>query len=564
MAKKNKERLGLRAWLALLVFGLIGQIAWVVENMYFNVFLYNTITGDTSMIAAMVAASSVVATVTTLVVGALSDKIGKRKGLIVGGYLLWGLSVMAFALVSVSGLEKFMGAAAAMQTAAVLVIALDCVMTFFGSSANDAAFNAWVTDVTTEKNRGRVETVLAIMPMVAMLLVFGLLDGLTQTGQWGKFFLIVGGLTLAGGALGKFLIREPENLAKSEENYAASILYGLRPGVIFANPELYLSLLALAIFCASQQVYMPYLIIYIQRYLGIENYAIVLAIVLVTASVISVLMGKVIDKKGKLAVAAPTVAVTFVGVMLMFLTRSMVTVTIAGIVMMGASMVLTACMHGLIRDYTPENKAGQFQGIRILFQVLLPAVTGPYIGAAVIGSSGQTYEDLGTIKQVPTPDIFLFSGIVLLLIAVPLFVLHMRTKKTNPTPLRPLFTPWGEKLDRHLHTWWSGIVRFVRLPVVFVWYWENITTIKNKSKNHVSFTKNQNHDAVAARMRSGKGTAGGWQGLSLCQQGPSGAVACGSLRNAKFDKRNGRPLSAVLAARNAPGQCVRLDITQLG
>ncbi|MBR3704932.1 MAG: MFS transporter [Oscillospiraceae bacterium] len=426
MSKKNTNALGARTWLALLLFGLIGQIAWVVENMYFNVFLYNTITGDTSMIATMVAASSVVATVTTLVVGAFSDKIGKRKGLIVGGYLLWGLSVMAFALVSVSGLEKLMGAAAAMQTAAILVIVLDCVMTFFGSSANDASFNAWVTDITTEKNRGRVETVLAIMPMVAMLLVFGLLDGLTQTGQWGKFFLIVGGLTLAGGALGKLLIRESKNLVKSEENYAASILYGLRPGVIFANPELYLSLLALAIFCASQQVYMPYLIIYIQRYLGIENYALVLALVLVTASVISVLMGKVIDKKGKLTIAAPTVAVTFIGVLLMFLTRSMAAVTVAGIVMMGASMVLTACLHGLIRDYTPENKAGQFQGIRILFQVLLPAVTGPYIGAAVIGSCGQTYEELGTVKQVPTPWIFLGAAAVLLLVLIPITMLKRR------------------------------------------------------------------------------------------------------------------------------------------
>ena len=448
MKKHRENTLGVRTWLALLVFGLIGQVAWVVENMYFNVFLYNTITGDTNMIATMVAASSVVATVTTLVVGALSDKIGKRKSLIVGGYLLWGLSVMAFALVSVSGLNKFMPMAAAMQTAAILVIALDCVMTFFGSSANDAAFNAWVTDVTSEKNRGRVETVLAIMPMVAMLLVFGLLDGLTQAGKWSVFFLIVGGITLAGGALGKLLIREPENLTKSEGNYAASILYGLRPGVIFANPELYLSLLSLAIFCASQQVYMPYLIIYIQRYLGIADYAIVLGVVLVTASVISVLMGKVIDKKGKLAVAVPTVAVTFAGVMLMFFMRSMVTVIIAGIVMMGASMVLTACLHGLIRDYTPGNKAGQFQGIRILFQVLLPAVTGPYIGSAVIGSSGQTYEELGTLKQVPTPDIFLFSGIVLLLIAIPLFLLHRKTKKKTNNTVRPLFTPWGEKLDR--------------------------------------------------------------------------------------------------------------------
>ena len=448
MKKKQKlSRIGIRTWLALLIFGLIGQVAWVVENMYFNVFLYNTISGDTNLIATMVACSSVVATVTTLAVGALSDRLGRRKGLMTGGYLLWGLSVMAFALISVQGLEKLMPMAAAVQTAAILVIFLDCVMTFFGSSANDAAFNAWVTDMTDENNRGRVEAVLAVMPMVAMLLVFGALDGLTAAGDWGKFFLIVGGLTLLGGLLDCVLIQEPKGLQPSEENYLASILYGLRPNVIFSNPELYFSLLALAIFCASQQVYMPYLIIYIQQYLGIQNYAVVLAVVLVASSVISVFMGKTIDKKGKLTVAVPAVAVAFVGLLLMFLTRSMSMVMFAGTVMLGASMVLTACMHGLIRDYTPENKAGQFQGIRILFQVLLPAVTGPYIGAAVIGNNGKTYEELGVVKQVPTPEIFLFSGLLLLLIAVPLFFLKQRTQ-VRQSVQRPLFTPWGETLDR--------------------------------------------------------------------------------------------------------------------
>ena len=205
--KRNTEKaIGGRVWAALLSFGLIGQVAWVVENMYFNVFLYNTVTGDTSMIAAMVAASAVVAAVTTLVVGALSDKLGIRKPIIVTGYLLWGLSVMAFALVNVGGLEKLLGPARAVQAAAVLVIVLDCVMTFFGSSANDAAFNAWVTDVTSDGNRGRVEAVLAVMPLVAMLVVFGLLDGFTTRGQWGIFFLIVGGLTALGGGLGHVLI----------------------------------------------------------------------------------------------------------------------------------------------------------------------------------------------------------------------------------------------------------------------------------------------------------------------------------------------------------------------
>ena len=96
MKEKRSKALGSRTWLALLVFGLIGQVAWTIENMYFNVFLYNTITGDTGMIAVMVAASAVVATVTTLFAGALSDRLGRRKPIIVAGYLLWGLSVMAF------------------------------------------------------------------------------------------------------------------------------------------------------------------------------------------------------------------------------------------------------------------------------------------------------------------------------------------------------------------------------------------------------------------------------------------------------------------------------------
>ncbi len=445
--RKEQRKLGklsMRTWSTLILFGLIGQIAWVVENMYFNVFLYKTVTGDTRMIAAMVACSSIVATVTTLVVGAVSDKLGKRRKIIIYGYLLWGISVLAFSLVSVLGLTAVMSAVAV----AVIVIVLDCIMTFFGSSANDAAFNAWVTDSTNEHNRGRVEGVLAVMPMAAMLVVFGLLDGMTQKGQWWLFFLIIGVLTLLGGALGFLLLNKEETLPKSDGKYLSTILYGLRPTVILHNPKLYLSLLALAIFCTSQQVYMPYLIIYIEKGLGIEAYALVLGIVLIAGSIISILCGKIIDKHGKIAVVVPSVVAAFVGLVLMFFVKGMVPVILCGTLMLGASMVITACLQGMIRDYTPANKAGRFQGIRILFQVLLPSLTGPFIGSAVIADSGVTYEDLGQIKQVPTSDIFLFSGLVLLVIALPLFLLHLRNKKEKISAPRPLFTPWGEQLDR--------------------------------------------------------------------------------------------------------------------
>ena len=423
---KSPYALGGRTWAAVLIFGLFGQIAWVIENMYFNVFLYNTISGDTAMIAAMVSASAVTATVTTLVMGALSDKIGRRKALIVVGYLLWGLSVGAFAFLSVENVGKFFPAAQAAQATAIAVVVMDCVMTFFGSTANDAAFNAWVTDVTVPENRGRVETVLAVLPLVAMLVVFGALDGMTQSGNWSTFFLVVGGLTLVGGVLGLFVLKEPKRVQRSEESYFANIIYGLRPSVIRANPALYISLAALAIYSMSQQVYMPYLIIYIQRFLGITDYVILLGGVLILSSVVSVLMGKTVDKYGKLRCLTPAAVVGFAGLVLMYFARSQWFVFVAGVVMLGGGMVVAACCQGLIRDYTPEGKAGLFQGIRILFQVLIPMVTGPFIGVAVIRNTGMTYEELGTVKQVPTAEIFLAAAIVLVLLVVPVRLLKRK------------------------------------------------------------------------------------------------------------------------------------------
>ena len=64
-----------RFYLALVIFCLTGQVAWVVENMYFNVFIYKMFHASASAISAMVGASAAAATVTTLIIGALSDKL---------------------------------------------------------------------------------------------------------------------------------------------------------------------------------------------------------------------------------------------------------------------------------------------------------------------------------------------------------------------------------------------------------------------------------------------------------------------------------------------------------
>lgn len=426
-APPRAQRLSARTWVTVVVLGLVGQLAWTVENMYLNVFVYDTITADPTVIATLVAASAVAATLATMLVGAWSDRARTRRPFIAVGYVLWGLTTATFGFVQPSAGAD---AALAVGTAVVAIVALDCIMSFFGSGANDAAFNAWVTESTVPSNRGRVDGVLAIMPLIGMLVVFGALDGLTRAGQWTLFFGIVGLVTAVVGVIAWFLVRDPERIESAQGAYLATVVYGLRPGTVRANPRLYLLLLAYAVVGTSTQVFIPYLIIYIQRYLRIDGYAIVLGSVLILASIASVLGGRVIDRVGKVRAILPAVAILVVGLVAMFVVRDMLAVIVAGTVMMAGFMLSIAAISASVRDATPADRVGMVQGLRMIAAVLIPMVVGPFIGAAVIVGAAETYVDLGVVKQVPTPWIFPAAALVAVFVVVPVLLLRRHDRRT--------------------------------------------------------------------------------------------------------------------------------------
>ncbi|HMQ65734.1 MAG TPA: MFS transporter [Arachnia sp.] len=415
--------LGARAWATVVLVGLVGQLAWTIENMYLNVFVYNTITTDPTVIAVLVAASAVAATLATLTVGAWSDRVGRRREFIAAGYVLWGATTAAFGLVRPQLPDGVaLGApeaARAVGVAVVTIVVLDCVMSLFGSGANDAAFNAWVTDSTTPANRGRVDGVLATLPLVSMLIVFGLLDGLTQRGDWELFFGIVGATTAAVGVVAWFLVRDRRPLERVADGYLASLVHGLRPSTMRAHPRLYVTLLAVAILGVSSQVYLPYLIIYLQRFLQIDAYALALGVVLILASLVSVAAGRFIDRVGKTRAILPLTALLLAGLVGMFLARGLVSVIVAGTVMMGGMLGAGAAAAATVRDHTPAGRVGMVQGLRMVALVLVPMVVGPFIGAAVIVGANETYVDLGVERQVPTPWMFLFAAAIALLVIAP-------------------------------------------------------------------------------------------------------------------------------------------------
>ena len=418
-----------KVWFVFIILGLIGQMAWTIENMYLNVYIYKTVTYDSKAIAAMVALSAIVATLASLTMGALSDKMGKRKRLMTFGYMIWGISIGLFGFINKDAVSAIFPQGNVIIITLWSIILLDCLMTFIGSTANDAAFQSWVTDVTNPNNRGKAEGLISTMPLIGMLVVFGLLDGFTQNEEWKTFFFLVGGIVFISGLFGLFLI-EDAPIVKKESHYFKDIIFGFKPSTIRSNKMLYIVYGAVSILGIAQQVFIPYFIIYFEFYLGMSNYVILLGAFLILSSVVSIIGGRYVDQYGKRPFLILSLFGYTVGMFVLFilgitlkdhLTWTFILTLLFGVWMMGSYLVAMVILNALSRDLVPKTHIGVFSGIKMIFFVMIPMIIGPFIGSFVISSSDSTYTDaFGILQSVPTPGIFLAGSIVSLLAIIPI------------------------------------------------------------------------------------------------------------------------------------------------
>lgn len=459
----ENNNIGRKMWTSVILFGLIGQVAWIVENMYFNVFIDRMITPNPTAIWVMVAASAIVATFATLIAGTWSDKIGMRRKFMSYGYLIWGLIIMSFALISVENTQKLFSVeqAPAIVITTAIVVVMDCIMTYVGSTANDAAFNAWVTDNTTNSNRGRVEGVLAVMPLLAMAAVFGGLDFLTQDtfryfdpvlnewvekigsvaggqvvkhGNWVLFYCILGGVVMAVGLLGLFLIKDSPELKPNSQAQFKDMFYGFRKQVVKKNKNLYFTYISMAVVGIANNAYLPYIILYVDRTLGYTNYILPVGAIIVLAAIGSVVFGIFMDKvKDRRIFMVPLVLIYSLGAILMVIMSPlvfhsikvpMVLLGFAGFVLMGSNLCLAAVLTATVRDLTPPDTVGMFQGVRMFFWVLLPMVIGPLITVIINVDSPVLYVDYyGAQVREYTPYMFLVAAIIGIFAIIPIIFL---------------------------------------------------------------------------------------------------------------------------------------------
>jgi MFS family permease len=95
----------------------------------------------------------------------------------------------------------------------------------------------------------------------------------------------------------------------------------------------------------------------------------------------------------------------------------------AGTLMIGGNMALVMTFVATVRNYTPPSKRGIYNGVRLIFQVMLPMIIGPFIGARIITSTDTYVDDFGVTQYVPSPEIFLGALVVAVVLFVPMIVL---------------------------------------------------------------------------------------------------------------------------------------------
>ena len=106
----------------------------------------------------------------------------------------------------------------------------------------------------------------------------------------------------------------------------------------------------------------------------------------------------------------------------------MVPVFIGTLIMLCGYLSGTAIFGAMLRDQTPENKAGMFQGQRIIGQVLIPGLIGPAIGTFVLKNAETIINSDGTQSFLPNANIFLAALLAEIALCVALIPLMKKDK----------------------------------------------------------------------------------------------------------------------------------------
>jgi MFS family permease len=417
-------------WLALFVMSFAGELAWGVQTQIFNLFLFNEISPRPITVSLMVATGAVVATVTAIFMGAFSDQKGRRKPFILAGYILWGITVILFPSTQLIAI---------VWLAVTAVILLNALMSFFRATAYEASYHAYLTDITNLENRGTAQGMASLGLYIAMVVTFGGLGLIEETG-YQVFFLIVGGLVIIMGTIGGLVVEDSGVPVDHEVGVFKRVRKTFHRDFLRQQKNFFYILLAMGLFMMSFNVFFQFVLIYLQHFLQIPvSYVEILVLVAITIGgiVFSIPAGILSDKIGRKKVAVASILIEsiflilfalapqFAGALPLFGSSALINVTVwsgfFAIFWLGGQTSWLVASYAWSKDWYPEEKRAEFSGYTTIFQIGVGGGLGAMLGGIVASIFGNPGIVDGKPGIIPTPAIFIFAGILVLFTLIPVW-----------------------------------------------------------------------------------------------------------------------------------------------
>ena len=435
----NKQKQSSRMfWLLMWGLGLAGQLCWNMENQWFNTFVYAKIAKDSNIVTMMVITSALVTTVSTVLFGTLSDRLGTRRRFVSIGYIVWGVFTILFGMTEYLAAGSVSDGAKLSIWVAVLVVLADDFMSFFGSMANDASFSAWTNDLTTDQNRGQVGAVLAVQPVIGTIvgtLLGGMLVG--DNDNYSLLFWAMGLFVIAMGVISLLFLKDAPNLRPHKQGtFLEQFSQVFRMRGFFGNKELVLACVTTAMFFIPFNIYFVHMGNWLIYRMGFTagDMGLVQGISLLLASLLAIPAAGFINRRKTPQLVLFAVALNLAGLCVLsaFIrpgtvdTAALFSVPnlplFASVFLAGAGYVLMVQSSTMwVKELYPAESRGQFEGMRVLFFTLIPMMIGTVIGNEIIkNGAGTIVNEHGITENIPTEDIYTWGARLVALTIIPL------------------------------------------------------------------------------------------------------------------------------------------------
>ena len=139
------------------------------------------------------------------------------------------------------------------------------------------------------------------------------------------------------------------------------------------------------------QVSFPYLIVYLNNYVGVSKseFSIIGGAVMVGSAVLAIPFGILADRWNKRMMIAIAIVISSLGGVLLSLSKTLPTAGVDA-VCSGRRFAVACSIASVawLKDLLPEQNRGKFLGIRMIFWIAIPMVIGPWIGSTLIQNYG--------------------------------------------------------------------------------------------------------------------------------------------------------------------------------